>query len=163
MQKGEKKEDLKIIYRKFILRIFLPANYSDKNFPVSHFLQIFEEQSVTKSVLWKDLALLYLMKLKVHYLISGHHANEHLEMPKAQHRQELVLILKKCPGLSARANGGGAGQGIILGRCTWVKSWRMWREVNWELIWAGWSRCAGSMDLAGEPQESWVMQGKIPR
>lgn len=51
MQKGEKKEDLKIIYRKFILRIFLPANYSDTKFPVSHFLQIFEEQSITKSIL----------------------------------------------------------------------------------------------------------------
>lgn len=42
------------------------------------------------------------MKLKVHYLISGHHANEHLEIPKEQHRQALVFILKKCPGVSPK-------------------------------------------------------------
>lgn len=161
MQKGEKKEDLKIIYRKFILRIFLPANYSDIKFPVSHFLQIFEEQSITKSVSWKDFALLYLMKLKVHCLVSGHHANEHLEMPEAQHKEALVFILKY-PGLSTRAQCGGSGQEIILGRYIWL--WvKPWREVNWELMWAGWSGCAGNMDLPGEPQESWVMQGKIPR
>lgn len=162
MQKGEKKEDLKIIYRKFILRIFLPANYSDIKFPVSHFLQIFEEQSITKSVSWKDFALLYLMKLKVHCLVSGHHANEHLEMPEAQHRQALVFILKKYPGLSTRAQCGGRW----TRDCTWKVHLAVSKAMKGSelgIMWAGWSGYAGNMDLPGEPQESWVMQGKIPR
>lgn len=58
------------------------------------------------------------MKLKVHYLISGHQANEHLEMPEAWHRQALVFILKKYSGLSTShlPSVGGARQGVILGR-----------------------------------------------
>lgn len=55
------------------------------------------------------------MKLKVHCLVSGHHANEHLEMPEAQHRQALVFILKKYPGLSTRAQCGGRW----TRDCTW--------------------------------------------
>lgn len=53
------------------------------------------------------------MKLKVHYLISGHQANEHLEMPEAWHRQALVFILKKYSGLSTRAQ---------CGRC-WIRDY----------------------------------------
>lgn len=62
------------------------------------------------------------MKLKVHCLISGHHTNEHLEMPEAQHRQALIFILKKYPGLSTRAQ---------CGRC-WTRNytWKVHLAVS---------------------------------